>query len=224
MEIQFPDPDAADDDGLVAVGGELSTEFLLAAYSQGIFPWFNEGEPILWWSPNPRMMLFPTDFKSSKSLLQTIKSRKFTIKIDVNFEQVIQKCAEVKRPGQRGTWITGDMIHAYSRLYKEGLAHSFETYSDGTLVGGLYGISLGKAFFGESMFYELRDASKVALYYLNQLMIEWDFDFIDVQQSTTHLRSLGATEIPRKKFLLLLKKSLANPTIKGSWSGVVSDL
>jgi leucyl/phenylalanyl-tRNA---protein transferase len=220
LDIQFPDPNEAEDDGLVAVGGNLTADFLIAAYAQGIFPWFNEGEPLLWWSPNPRMVLFPKDFKCSKSLQQVIKSRKFKVRIDENFEDVIRSCAEVKRPGQRGTWITKDMIKAYTHLFQEGYAHSVETYQDDILVGGLYGISLGKAFFGESMFYIKRDASKIALFHLNELLLAWDFHFIDVQQSTNHLRSLGAVDIQRKNFLDLLKLALNNPTIKGKWSSV----
>ncbi len=216
-DIQFPDPNEAEDDGLVAVGGELSSDFLLAAYSQGIFPWFNEGEPLLWWSPNPRMVLFPKDFKLSKSLLQSLNSGRFTVKFDKNFKDVIQKCAEVKRRGQRGTWITKGMIQAYTQLHQEGYAHSVETYKDDVLIGGLYGISLGKVFFGESMFHTERDASKVALFYLKDVMLEWDFHFIDVQQSTPHLRSLGAVKVPRHEFLKMLQEALGFSTRKGKW-------
>jgi leucyl/phenylalanyl-tRNA--protein transferase len=218
FEIQFPDPNEAEDDGLVAVGGNLSMEFLLSAYSQGIFPWFNEGEPLLWWSPNPRMVLFPNNFRCSSSLQQSLKSQKYNIKIDEKFEDVIQNCAEVKRRGQTGTWITNDMIEAYFKLHQEGYAHSVETYKGKRLVGGLYGVSLGKAFFGESMFYKERDASKIALFHLNELMLSWDFHFIDVQQSTSHLRSLGAVDIQRKQFLFLLKNALVYSTKKGKWS------
>lgn len=217
-DIQFPDPNEAEDDGLVSIGGDLSAEFLLSAYSQGIFPWFNEGEPILWWSPNPRMVLFPKDFKCSDSLRQILKSSRYSVRIDDNFEGVIRACAGIKRRGQTGTWITNDMIDAYTHLHKKGFAHSVETYHGNSLVGGLYGVSLGKAFFGESMFYKERDASKVALFHLNELMLTWDFHFIDVQQSTNHLRSLGAVDIPRRKFLLLLKEAVSFPTNAGKWS------
>jgi leucyl/phenylalanyl-tRNA--protein transferase len=217
LEIQFPDPNLAEDDGLVAVGGSLSSEFLLAAYSQGLFPWFNEGEPLLWWSPNPRMVLFPQDFKCAQSLKQTLKSGKFQVRIDENFEAVIKACAGVNRTGQKGTWITKDIVSAYIRLHKEGYAHSVETYYQRKLVGGLYGVSLGKAFFGESMFFLERDASKVALFHLNELMLSWDFDFIDAQQSTNHLKRLGGVDIARDKFLDLLMKTLKNPTKKGKW-------
>lgn len=218
FEIQFPDPNEAEDDGLVAVGGNLSLEFLLSAYSQGIFPWFNKGEPLLWWSPNPRMILFPKDFKCSKSLQQVLKSNKYVVRIDENFGTVIRKCATVERPGQTGTWITKDMISAYTHLHEEGYAHCVETYYENNLVGGLYGVSLGKAFFGESMFYEKTDASKIALFHLNELLLTWNFHFIDVQQSTSHLRSLGAVDIPRKKFLFILEKALVYTTKKGKWS------
>ncbi|MBA7544001.1 Leucyl/phenylalanyl-tRNA--protein transferase [subsurface metagenome] len=217
FEIQFPDADQAEDDGLVAIGGNLSVDFLLAAYSQGLFPWFNTGEPILWWSPNPRMLLYPKEFKCSKSLQQIINRNKFKIKIDENFEEVIQKCASVKREKQTGTWISKEIIEAYVKLHNEGYAHSFETYLDGKLAGGLYGISLGKAFFGESMFYHVKNASKVALYFLTVLMLKWDYHFIDVQQSTQHLRSMGAKNVDRREFLELLKKALKFPTKKEKW-------
>ena len=207
IEIQFPNPNLADDEGLVAVGGNLSIEFLQAAYQQGLFPWYNEGDPILWWSPNPRMVLFPEEFKCSKSLQQIIRSKKYTIRTDTNFECVIENCSSVKRRGQKGTWIIKDVIEAYTRLYQEGFAHSFETYRDNSLVGGLYGVSLGGAFFGESMFFLERDASKVALY-----------SFIDVQQSTAHLKSLGARDMDRSEFLKVLKKALQLPGMKGKWS------
>ncbi len=216
-QIQFPDPNLAENDGLVAVGGNLSVEFLLAAYQQGLFPWYNEGEPILWWSPNPRMVLFPEDFKCSKSLEQNIRNKKFSVRIDEKFEDVIRNCALVKRKGQKGTWITNNMIEAYIALYYAGYAHSVETYSDNKLVGGLYGVSLGKAFFGESMFYTLRDASKIALFYLVKIIKNWNFKFIDVQQSTAHLRSLGAKDVGRKEFLVMLKDVLQSDTKKGRW-------
>jgi leucyl/phenylalanyl-tRNA--protein transferase len=217
IEIQFPDPNQSDDEGLIAVGGDLSKEFLLAAYSQGLFPWFNEGDPILWWSPNPRMILYPQKFKCSKSLRQVLNRQKFKIKIDTNFAQVIEACANTKRTREQGTWITKDMQKAYINLYHEGYAHSVETYLDGELVGGLYGVSLGKAFFGESMFYTVDNASKVALYHLVELMKKWNYWFIDVQQSTKHLKSVGAEEIDREIFLNTLKDCLKHKTKKGHW-------
>ncbi len=217
FEVQFPDPNQADDDGLVAIGGNLSTEFLLAAYTQGLFPWFNEGNPILWWSPNPRMVLYPHKFKCSKSLKQILNKKMFTVKLDTHFDQVIRECATIRRTNQKGTWITKEMSDAYIGLHLEGFAHSFETYFEEKLVGGLYGLSLGKAFFGESMFYKLTNASKVALFYLCEYAKTNNFDFIDVQQSTTHMRSLGAEDIPREAFLDMLKNSLKHPTRKGKW-------
>jgi len=217
-EIIFPNPEEAEDDGLVAVGGNLSTEFLIAAYSQGVFPWFNEGEPVLWWSPNPRMVLFPGEFKCSKSLQQTIRSNKFEVSIDKVFRDVINSCSLVKREGQSGSWITDGMKKAYIELHNQGIAHSIETWQQGKLTGGLYGISLGKAFFGESMFHLVNDASKIALFYLVQLMLRWKFDFIDVQQSTNHLRSLGARDIKREHFLKILRDTLEHPTKKGKWN------
>jgi leucyl/phenylalanyl-tRNA---protein transferase len=217
-EIIFPNPEEAEDDGLVAVGGNLSTEFLIAAYSHGIFPWFNKGEPVLWWSPDPRMVLFPGEFKCSKSLQQTVRSNKFEISIDKAFGEIINSCSLVKRKGQNGSWITSEMKRAYIDLHQQGLAHSVETWQQGKLVGGLYGISLGKAFFGESMFHLVNDASKIALYHLVRLMLKWKFDFIDVQQSTNHLRSLGAKDLKREYFLKILRKSLKYPTKKGKWN------
>ncbi len=216
-EVQFPDPNTVDDEGLVAVGGELSEEFLISAYRQGLFPWFDDDSPIMWWSPNPRLVLYPQDFKVSKSLKQVIRSNRFSIKIDENFDAVIRNCANIKRDFQYGTWITNDMIDAYNNLHRKGFAHSFETYRDGELVGGLYGISLGRAFFGESMFHKQTDASKFALYHL----VEWckhnGFYFIDAQQSTNHLISLGAKEISRSSFLQQLKDALQHQSIIGKW-------
>lgn len=218
LTVQFPDPLQADDEGLVAVGGELSPEYLVAAYAQGVFPWFSEGHPIMWWSPNPRLVLIPEEFKLRKSLRQVINSKKFSIKTDTNFDAVIENCSQIPRPDQDGTWITEDMKTAYRKMHQLGLAHSFETYNqNGDLVGGLYGISLGRAFFGESMFFTERDASKVALYHLVEFCKHHEFHFIDAQQSTGHMLSLGAREIERKSFLDMLDKSLQFPTLKGTW-------
>ena len=218
FEYQFPDPRTADADGLLAVGGNLSLESLVTAYSLGIFPWYNIDSPILWWSPDPRLVLFPVKFRVSKSLQQRIKSKIYTISTDTDFEEVIRQCARVKRNGQNGTWITPEMTKAYINLHHAGIAHSIETYFNGNLVGGLYGVSLGRAFFGESMFYLMPDASKVALFYLVEWVKKNNFHFIDAQQSTSHLKSMGAEEIPRNKFLKLLSASLQYPTLKGKWS------
>jgi leucyl/phenylalanyl-tRNA--protein transferase len=216
-DLIFPDPSLAEDDGLLAVGGDLSAERLLLAYSHGIFPWYSDGEPILWWSPEPRMIVLPGEFKCSKSLRQTIRTKGFKVKFDQAFEQVINACSMVRRDDQRGTWITEEMKSAYIHLHELGFAHSVETYLDGELVGGLYGVSLGKAFFGESMFHYRRDASKVAFYFLVKRLLEWEFDLIDSQVETSHLKSLCGGLVPRKKFLQLLSSSLKHPTIRGKW-------
>jgi len=213
----FSDPDKADADGLLAIGGDLSVNTLINAYSHGIFPWYSKEMPILWWCPDPRLVLFPDKFKISKSLIHIIKKKKYIVKIDENFEKVIENCALSKRKGQIGTWITNEMKEAYIQLFREGYAHSFETYYNDELVGGLYGISLGRTFFGESMFYKMTDASKVALYYLVERLKKWEFHFIDAQQSTQHLKMLGAEEISREEFLRILKVSLKESTIRGKW-------
>ena len=216
-EIIFPGPNLADEDGLLAVGGDLTPERLIQAYANGIFPWYSEGEPILWWSPNPRMVLFPEKFKISKSLKQSIRNKDFEVYFDKDFKSIINNCAKSNRKEGDGTWITKEMQEAYIKLHDAGFAHSVETYQAGKLVGGLYGISLGKAFFGESMFHKERDASKIALYFLIERMKEWNFSFIDVQQETNHLKSLGAESIPRTDFLELLKEALKFPVVKGKW-------
>ena len=216
-EIIFPDPSLAEPDGLLAVGGDLSPERLLTAYKNGIFPWFSEHEPILWWSPDPRLVLFPQKFIISHSLKQKIKQNIFSVRMDSNFEQVISACAETERRHEDGTWITDEMKAAYIELHHKGFAHSVECYFDGKLVGGLYGISLGKSFFGESMFHSMTDASKVALYYLVEKAKEFGFIFIDSQVETEHLMSLGAELIPRKKYLKLLKEAMKFPSYKGIW-------
>lgn len=216
-ELVFPHPALATDDGLLAIGGDLSEERLLLAYANGIFPWYSGDSPIMWWSPNPRMVLFLDDLKISKSLKQSLRSRKFTVHFDSNFEAVIRHCAKIPRKDQDDTWITNEMIEAYIHLHHAGFAHSVETFMNGRLVGGLYGISLGRIFYGESMFHLERDASKVALVHLVHRLKEWDFLAIDAQQDTDHMRSLGARGVPLSDFLDLLKKSLKYPTIKGKW-------
>lgn len=214
----FPEITLAGEDGLLAAGDSLDIPVLLEAYSKGIFPWYAEGSPVLWWSPDPRMVLFPDKFKVSKSLDQILRKGDFEISMDSRFPDVIRQCSKVHRPGQDGTWITEDMINAYILLHEEGYAHSVEVIAEGELVGGLYGVSLGGAFFGESMFHLRRDVSKVALYHLVDFARRNNFSLIDVQQSTPHLKSLGADEIPRSRFLDLLKHALTKNTIQGSWS------
>jgi leucyl/phenylalanyl-tRNA--protein transferase len=217
FEYQFPDPNTADSDGLLAAGGDLSIGSLLTAYSQGIFPWFDDQSPILWWSPDPRLILLPEKFRLSTSLQQRISKKVYMVTRDLDFEGVIRNCAVKKRPGQEGTWITRGMMEAYIDLHHEGYAHSFETYYEGRLVGGLYGVSLGSAFFGESMFYHMRDASKIAFHGLVEWAVQHNFQFIDAQQSTSHLKSLGAEEIPRSLFLKMLQEALRHDTLKGKW-------
>ncbi|MEW6600554.1 MAG: leucyl/phenylalanyl-tRNA--protein transferase [Nitrospirota bacterium] len=213
----FPPPRLAEDNGLLAVGGDLSESRLLLAYSKGIFPWYAEGDPILWWSPDPRLVLFPDQLRISRSLKQTIKKSIFNITMDTAFEEVIGYCASVRRNDGAGTWITEEMKEAYISLHRSGYAHSVEAWHDDKLAGGLYGISLGSAFFGESMFTKKSNASKVAFISLVRQLAKWNFTLIDCQLTTPHLLSLGASEIPRIKFLDMLKESLLNPAKKGSW-------
>ncbi len=222
--IDFPPPEYADEDGLLAVGGDLSVERLLRAYEQGIFPWFSEGSPILWWSPDPRPVLLPERIKLSRSLKQTIKKGRFQVSMDRAFERVILLCREVHRVKDGDTWITLEMVDAYVRLHSEGYAHSVETWLEGHLVGGLYGVSLGAAFFGESMFNLVSDASKVALVALAAQCVLWGFRFIDAQVPTEHIMRFGAIEVPREEFLKMLKDALRYPTKKGRWRIQDSDL
>jgi len=221
MMIEFPDPNLADDDGLIAMGGELTPEFLLSAYLQGIFPWFCEDEPILWWSPNPRMVLLPGDFKVRKSLRQVINKGTFELRVDTAFRDVITSCSKIKRSHEDETWITKDIIEAYVKLHELGYAHSFESYFEGKLAGGLYGLSFGNCFFGESMFFTKTDASKVAFYHLVQFALKHQFAFIDAQQPTDHLASLGAKPIPRKDFLEMLEKAIKKTTLQGKWTNLI---
>jgi len=217
-ELAFPDPSYAEKEGILAVGGDLSVERLVLAYANGIFPWPHRGAPLLWFSPDPRMVMLPEEFKVSDSLRQLIRSNKYTCTFDRDFPEVIRHCATVPRKGQNGTWITNDMVRAYLRMHREGYAHSAETWFQGKLVGGLYGISLGKVFFGESMYHTMRDASKFAFYHLVEQLKAWDFELIDVQQDTDHMRSLRARTIPRDEFMAMLETAVAQPTYKGNWN------
>ena len=214
----FPSPQLAPQEGLLAVGGDLSQERLLLAYRMGIFPWYSKDEPIMWWSPDPRLVLYPSELKVSKSLKKTIKKRLFQVTVDQAFESVIKACAQARTRMQEGTWIVNDMIAAYCNLHESGLAHSVETWQAGKLTGGLYGVSLGKCFFGESMFSRTSNASKVAFVALVELLKTLNFNLIDCQVTTAHLLSFGAREIPRTRFLKELEKSLESTTIKNKWS------
>jgi leucyl/phenylalanyl-tRNA--protein transferase len=216
--IDFPQPSTSDSDGLVGVGGNLSPGMLLSAYSQGIFPWYSEGEPILWWSLDPRFVLYPSELKVSRSMKKIIRRGECKITLDKDFSSVIEQCREIKRKGQDGTWITNEMEEAYITLHKEGFAHSVEVWREDELVGGLYGVSLGAVFFGESMFSLEPNMSKLALIYLTGVLKEVGFDMIDCQQHTAHLGSMGARDVPRKQFLKQLNHSLnKQKTWKGNW-------
>ena len=213
----FPSAELADDDGLLAIGGDLSPMRLLTAYANGIFPWYSEDEPLMWWSLDPRLVIRPGEMRVSHSLRQSLRSGKFEIRIDTNFRSVMRHCADTPREGQDGTWIMDEMVEAYCKLHEMGFAHSFETYQDGQLVGGLYGIAIGKAFFGESMFHTVSDASKVAFYHLHHFLQRNGFRLIDCQQETPHLISLGAYPIPRQDFLIELESLVTEPSLIGKW-------
>ena len=208
----FPPLEQALDEpaGLLAAGGDLSTERLLAAYHRGIFPWYSPGQPVLWWSPDPRAVLFPEEFRCTRSLSKTLRNGGFHCAMDQNFRGVIEACA-APRPNSVGTWITAEMLAAYVELHRRGYAHSFETYRGGRLVGGLYGVRLGRVFFGESMFSRERDASKVALARLVEACIAAQIVVIDCQMASAHLESLGSRRIPRAKFASLVREHAAGP-------------
>jgi len=215
--IEFPPPHLASKDGLLAVGGDLSQKRLLLAYRMGIFPWFSNNEPILWWSPDPRLVLYPHEIKISKTLKKIIKKEVFKVTMDLAFNEVINQCAQIRLKKNQGTWIIEDIIEAYCRLHESGFAHSVEVWRQGELAGGLYGVSLGKCFFGESMFTRINNASNIALVKLVEYLKKLSFDLIDCQVTTGHLIRFGAREIPRKLFLEQLEKSLKTPIIKGKW-------
>jgi leucyl/phenylalanyl-tRNA--protein transferase len=217
-KVGFPHPCLAREDGLLAVGGDLSQERLLAAYRMGIFPWFSDESPILWWSPDPRLVLYPKEIKISKKLERLIRKGVFHITLDQAFDQVITSCAKIRRHENGGTWIVGDMIRAYSKLHESGFAHSAEAWYEGNLAGGLYGVSLGRCFFGESMFTRISNASKVAFVILVEHLRKLSFDLIDCQVATEHMIRFGAREIPRNDFLKQIEKSLNLPTLKGKWT------
>ncbi len=216
--FDFPDPEGAEE-GIVAVGGDLSVQRLISAYLNGIFPWYNDDEPIIWWSPDPRCVLFPQEIKISKSMRQLFKKQLYRVTFDRDFKSVIQQCADVRYKDREATWINNDIIGSYTELHEMGLAHSVEVWNDqNELVGGLYGIAMGKCFFGESMFYTAPNASKYGFIALIQNLLQRKFELVDCQVYNPHLESLGATVIPRTIFLSLLDNHI-EPEIKvGKWS------
>ena len=222
-EILFPPPDLATTEGILAVGGDLSTERLIKAYKNGIFPWFNPGEPILWWSPDPRFVLYPSELRISKSMRPYFNQQKFEVTFDQAFDQVIKACqVRTSEAGRRrraiGSWITDDMIQAYTALHEQGVGHSVEVWEEGRLVGGLYGLAFGRIFFGESMFTRVSNASKFGFISLVQWLEEKGFALVDCQQETRHLASLGARSISRKDFLASLTMYLRTEAMPpGKW-------
>lgn len=214
----FPPVDQAmhQPNGLLAAGGDLTPARLLDAYRHGIFPWFSQDDPILWWSPDPRMVLFPGELKISRSLHKTLLRGQYEVRTDSAFEQVMRACA-MPREGQNGTWIQEEMVQAYVRLHHMGHAHSIETWMNGELAGGLYGVSIGRMFYGESMFSRKTDASKIALAHLTAQLKRWNFGMIDCQMNTSHLASLGAREIPRTEFIARLRELIHYPDIASPW-------
>lgn len=217
--LRFPDPRYAEEGGLAAVGGDLSVPRLLSAYRQGFFPWFNDGDPILWWHPDPRYVLRPAGVKISKSMRALLRRNPWRVSLNTAFGEVIRACAggSLGRTDQ-GTWITGDMVEAYIHLYRAGYAHSVEVWQEDRLIAGLYGISLGKVFFGESMFTQVPNASKYGFLHLAARLDRLGFGLIDCQQGTSHLVSLGAEAIPRPEFLDLLDRYAEMPSEAGMWS------
>ncbi|MFT5871257.1 MAG: leucyl/phenylalanyl-tRNA--protein transferase [Clostridium sp.] len=214
-DLVFPDPSLSEEDGLLAIEGDLSPERLFLAYSNGIFPWFSDGEPILWWSPDPRFVVYPSDVKISHSMKKVLKKNTYRISFDTCFRDVISNCSNVRK--ETGTWITNEMIEAYCSLHELGYAHSVETWHNDRLVGGLYGVSIGKCFFGESMFSTMDNASKVAFITLSKVLEEKNFVIIDCQVHTTHLESLGAVYISRDNFLEIVKKGTSIIPLKLSF-------
>ena len=205
-----------DPDGLLAAGADLSQARLLDAYRHGIFPWYSDGQPVLWWSPDPRMVLEPAALNVSRSLRRRLRRKDYEVRVDTCFSAVMRECAE-SRADQAGTWITDEMAAAYAALHRAGYAHCVETWVDDQLVGGLYGVSIGRVFFGESMFTRATDASKFALAHLARQLVRWEFGWIDCQMATPHLASLGAREIPRKDFIRALSELVNYSTHTGSW-------
>ncbi|MEZ4774330.1 MAG: leucyl/phenylalanyl-tRNA--protein transferase [Bacteroidia bacterium] len=217
-ELIFPPPHLSNRDGILAVGGDLRPERLLLAYSMGIFPWYSHDDPIIWWSPDPRLVLYPSQLIVSRSMRPVFNQGKFTFTMDEAFREVITACSKAPRKGQDGTWITDEMLEAYCELHDLGFAHSVEVWEKDVLVAGLYGVSLGKCFFGESMFTNVSNGSKAGFIYLVRGLEKIGYELIDCQVYTDHLSSLGAVEISRKKFLSDLAVSVPKPTWRGKWA------
>ncbi len=207
----------AEPNGLLAAGDSLAPERLVEAYRRGIFPWFNEGEPVLWWSPDPRMVLMPAEIRVTRSLAKTLRNRNYSVRADSAFREVMQACAE-PRDANGGTWISDAMIAAYGALHDRGIAHSVEIWIDGTLAGGLYGVAIGRMFYGESMFTRAPDASKIALVHLARQLQRWNFGLIDCQMRTDHLARMGGREIPRADFVRKVCELVNYPPITGAWT------
>ncbi|MEM9889212.1 MAG: leucyl/phenylalanyl-tRNA--protein transferase [Bacteroidota bacterium] len=221
--LSFPNPALANKDGILAIGGDLSPERLLKAYELGVFPWFNPEDPIIWWSPDPRFVLFPDELKIAKSMRPYFNKKRFQLTADQRFEEVMRQCQQAKRKGQSGgTWITEEMIEGYVELHKQGFAHSVEVWQEGELVGGLYGIDLGKCFFGESMFAKVSNASKFGFIALVKELKAREYLLIDCQQPTRHLKSLGARAIRRNDFLDILELNQKNDRVAESWGHIFS--
>jgi len=217
-DLAFPPVEEAEDWGGIALGGDLSPQRLLLAYRSGIFPWYDVGQPIIWHAPNPRFVLFPTDLKVSKSMRPIFNQHKFSFSLDTDFRAVITQCQQQRRKGQHGTWITDEMLEAFCYMHELGYAHSVEVWQEQKLVGGLYGVSLGSIFFGESMFTKVSNASKAGFITLVRELKKRKFTLIDSQVHTHHLESMGAREIPRKSYMQLLQRALKATTYQGSWT------
>jgi leucyl/phenylalanyl-tRNA---protein transferase len=218
-EVIFPPVELTSGNGILAVGGDLSPDRLITAYREGIFPWYSEGDPIIWWSPDPRFILFLNEIRVSRSTMKVLRRGMFEIKYDHDFRSVVLSCQKARRK-QKGTWITDDMLEAYCSLHELGIAHSAEAWHEGKLAGGIYGVALGRCFFGESMFSLMSNASKVALINLVQKLKGLKFEFLDCQVHTAHMESMGARFISRNEFSVLLKSVLEHETLQGNWGSM----
>lgn len=223
-DLIFPNPILSEKNGLLAIGGDLSPDRILLAYTNGIFPWFNPEDEIMWWSSPYRPIYVPGNIKVSKSLKTSLRKRDYIIKLDSNYEELMLNCANVYRKGQDSTWISEEIIESYRELFNQGLLHTIEVWYKGEMVGGLYGTAIGKAFFGESMFQKRSNASKIALYYLSKMLEDWGFLFIDSQVSNPHSFRMGARELSKNDFLKLLEKALDAETRRGPWEYDFSDI